>query len=160
MTYHFFNKMKLIMVAVAQLVRAAGCGPAGRGFESLRSPNLKPSWLNWIEHWISAPGVTGSNPVECTMNYFNKIYKFLWFFLICLIMYLSSQRSIKLSDGQQEVVSIFSSSPILSIFTIFLIILLTGISVLRALESRNQWRRIAQEDNVDETLDKMEDEKK
>ena len=75
-------------------------------------------------------------------------------------MYLSSQRSIKLSDGQQEVVSIFSSSPILSIFTIFLIILLTGISVLRALESRNQWRRIAQEDNVDETLDKMEDEKK
>ena len=148
------------MVAVAQLVRAAGCGPAGRGFESLRSPNLKPSWLNWIEHWISAPGVTGSNPVEGTMNYFNKIYKFLWFFLICLIMYLSSQRSIKLSDGQQEVVSIFSSSPILSIFTIFLIILLTGISVLRALESRNQWRRIAQEDNVDETFDKMEDEKK
>ena len=148
------------MVAVAQLVRAAGCGPAGRGFESLRSPNLKPSWLNWIEHWISAPGVTGSNPVEGTMNYFNKIYKFLWFFLICLIMYLSSQRSIKLSDGQQEVVSIFSSSPILSIFTIFLIILLTGISVLRALESRNQWRRIAQEDNVDETLDKMEDKKK
>tara|TARA_Y100000996_G_scaffold273514_1_gene215374 strand:- start:838 stop:1284 length:447 start_codon:yes stop_codon:yes gene_type:complete len=148
------------MVAVAQLVRAAGCGPAGRGFESLRSPNLKPSWLNWIEHWISAPGVTGSNPVEGTMNYFNKIYKFLWFFLICLIMYLSSQRSIKLSDGQQEVVSIFSSSPILSIFTIFLIILLTGISVLRALESRNQWRRIAQEDSVDETLDKMEDEKK
>ena len=38
MAYHFFNKMKLIMVAVAQLVRAAGCGPAGRGFESLRSP--------------------------------------------------------------------------------------------------------------------------
>ena len=23
-----------------------------------------PSWLNWIEHWISAPVVTGSNPVE------------------------------------------------------------------------------------------------
>ena len=148
------------MVAVAQLVRAAGCGPAGRGFESLRSPFLKPSWLNWIEHWISAPGVTGSNPVEGTMNYFNRIYKFLWFFLVCLIMYLSSQRSIKSSDGQQEVVSIFSSSPILSIFTIFLIIFLTSVSVLRALESRNQWRRIAKEDNVDKTFDKIEDEKK
>ncbi len=26
------------MVDVAQLVRAPGCGPGGRGFESLRSP--------------------------------------------------------------------------------------------------------------------------
>ena len=27
---------------------------------------LEPSWLKWIEHWISAPAVTGSNPVEGT----------------------------------------------------------------------------------------------
>jgi hypothetical protein len=27
------------MVSVAQLVRAPGCGPGGRGFESLHSPH-------------------------------------------------------------------------------------------------------------------------
>lgn len=148
------------MVAVAQLVRAAGCGPAGRGFESLRSPFLKPSWLNWIEHWISAPGVTGSNPVEGAMIYFNKIYKLLWIFLVFLIMYLSSQRNIKLNGEYQEVVSVFSSSPILSTITIGLILLLTSISILRALESRDEWRRIAQEDNTDKVFDKIEDKKK
>ena len=148
------------MVAVAQLVRAAGCGPAGRGFESLRSPNLKPSWLNWIEHWISAPGVTGSNPVEGTMVYFNKIYKLLWVFLVFLIMYLSYQRNVKSNGEHQEVVSAFSSSPILSIITIGFILLLTGISILRALESRNEWRRIAQEDNPDKVFNKIEDKKK
>ena len=81
-------------------------------------PSLKPSWLNWIEHWISAPGVTGSIPVEGTMNYFNKIYKLLWVFLIFLIMYLSFQRNIKIDGNHQEVVSAFSSSPTLSIVTI------------------------------------------
>ena len=160
MTYHFFNKMNRIMVAVAQLVRAAGCGPAGRGFESLRSPNLKPSWLNWIEHWISAPGVTGSNPVEGTMNNFNKIYKFLWLILILLIMFLSSQRHLGLNDGKKEVVSVFSSSPYLSVLTILFIIIMTSIGVLRALESRNQWRKIAEEEKADKVLDKIEKEKK
>ena len=147
------------MVAVAQLVRAAGCGPAGRGFEPLRSPFLKPSWLNWIEHWISAPGVTGSNPVEGTMVYFNKIYKLLWVFLIFLIMYLSFQRNIKSNGEHQEVVSAFSSAPILSTFTIILIIVLTGISILRAIESRNEWRKIAEEDNTNKVFDKIEDKK-
>ena len=28
-----------------------------------------PSWLNWIEHWVSAPVVTGSNPVEGTLKF-------------------------------------------------------------------------------------------
>ena len=28
------------MVSVAQLVRALGCGPRGRGFESLHSPHF------------------------------------------------------------------------------------------------------------------------
>lgn len=28
------------MVGVAQLVRAPGCGPGGRGFKSLRSPHF------------------------------------------------------------------------------------------------------------------------
>ena len=56
------------MVGVAQLVRAPGCGPGGRGFDSHHSPQSKePSWLNWIEHWVSTPAVTGSNPVEGTI---------------------------------------------------------------------------------------------
>ena len=115
-------------------------------------PSLKPSWLNWIEHWISAPGVTGSNPVEGTMNYFNKIYKLLWVLLIFLIMYLSFQRNIRIDGQNHEVVSAYSSSPILSTITIIFIILLTGISVLRALESRNEWRRIAKEDDVNNKI--------
>jgi hypothetical protein len=31
---------KKFMVSVAQLVRAPGCGPGGRGFESLHSPHF------------------------------------------------------------------------------------------------------------------------
>jgi len=98
--------------------------------------------------------------VEGAMFYFNKIYKLLWIFLIFLIMYLSYQRNIKSHGGHQEVVSAFSSSPILSIITITLIFLLTGISILRALESRNEWRRIAQEENANKVFNKIEDKKK
>ena len=123
-------------------------------------PSLKPSWLNWIEHWISAPGVTGSNPVEGTMIKFNKIYKLLWFALILLIMFLSSQRNVGTIHGKKEVVSAFSSSPYLSMITIIFIILMTSIAVLRALESRNQWRKIAQEENADKVLKKIEKNKK
>ena len=149
------------MVAVAQLVRAAGCGPAGRGFKSLRSPtSFEPSWLNWIEHWISAPGVTGSNPVEGTMNHFNKIYRILWIILIFLIMYLSFQRNIDSQEGQQKIISAFESSPWLSIITISLLLILTSISVLRAIESRKQWRKIAKEDKVNEVLDEIEKKEK
>jgi len=93
------------------------------------------------------------------MIYFNKIYKLLWIFLIFLIMYLSFQRNVKSTDGHQEVVSAFSSSPILSTFTIILIIVLTGISILRAIESRNEWRKIAEEDNTNEVFDKIKDKK-
>ena len=94
------------------------------------------------------------------MNYFNKIYRFLWLFLAVLIMYISFQRNVKSENGQQEVVSALSSSPILSTITIILIILLTGISVLRALESRNQWRKIADEDNVNKVFDHIEKQEK
>ena len=36
------------MVDVAQLVRAPGCGPGGRGFESHLSPQIQ------IEYWAVA----------------------------------------------------------------------------------------------------------
>ena len=94
------------------------------------------------------------------MKKINKIYKLLWLVLILLIMYLSSQRNIGTTDGKKEVVSAFSSSPYLSIITITFIILMTSIAVLRALESRNQWRKIAEEENVDKVLENIEKEKK
>lgn len=94
------------------------------------------------------------------MNNFNKIYKFLWLILILLIMFLSSQRHLGLNDGKKEVVSVFSSSPYLSVLTILFIIIMTSIGVLRALESRNQWRKIAEEEKADKVLDKIEKEKK
>ena len=83
------------------------------------------------------------------MNRFNKIYKILWLLLIFLIMYLSSQRQTEVFNGKKEVVSVFSSSPYLSIFTIIFILLMTLIGVLRALESRNQWRKIAEQEKLE-----------
>tara|TARA_B100002051_G_scaffold276742_1_gene327403 strand:- start:2979 stop:3413 length:435 start_codon:yes stop_codon:yes gene_type:complete len=143
------------------LVRAAGCGPAGRGFESLRSPTLLPSWLNWIEYWISAPVVTGSNPVGGTMKRFNQIYKLMWMLLVALIMFLySKDRTIEQSDGTIKVESAFSNDPTLSSIIIIFIILLTTISVLRALESRNEWRKIAKEDNINDKISSLEKKKK
>ena len=34
--------LPFLVVGVAQLVRAPGCGPGGRGFESLHSPHFLP----------------------------------------------------------------------------------------------------------------------
>ena len=80
--------------------------------------------------------------------------------LIGLIMYLSYQdRTIELIDGSKKIGSVFSSSPYLSIFVILLLLMLTTITVLRALESRNQWRKIAEEDNVNEKISNIEDKK-
>jgi hypothetical protein len=36
------------MVAVAQLVRASGCGPEGRGFETPQSPQKMIDVLNFF----------------------------------------------------------------------------------------------------------------
>ena len=93
------------------------------------------------------------------MNYFNKIYPLMWFFLIALIMYLSFQRTIESSDGSKHVRSAFEAAPYLSIFIIILLLLLTSIAILRAIESRNQWRKIAQEDNVREKISNIENKK-
>ena len=94
------------------------------------------------------------------MNYFNHIYRLMWFFLIGLIMYLSFQdRTIESSDGTKRLISAFSTAPYLSIFIIVLLLLLTGISILRAIESRNQWRRIAKEENINQKISDIENKK-
>ena len=42
------------MVDVAQLVRASGCGPEGRGFDSHRSPQKKKKQADWLVFSFSA----------------------------------------------------------------------------------------------------------
>ena len=40
------------MVELAQLVRAPGCGPGGRGFESLISPQIEIGKLRFADFFI------------------------------------------------------------------------------------------------------------
>ena len=41
---------------------------AVQGYNFNKILYLEPSWLNWIEHWVSTPAATGSNPVEGTIT--------------------------------------------------------------------------------------------
>ena len=55
------------MVGVAQLARATGCGPVGRGFESLYPPQFLlrvdiGSLAQLVEQGTLNPKVQGSNP--------------------------------------------------------------------------------------------------
>ena len=58
------------MVGIAQLVRAPGCGPGGRGFESHYSPHLHTVMLRKdtlgcrqvVRHGTLTPAFVGSNP--------------------------------------------------------------------------------------------------
>ena len=56
------------MVGIAQLVRASGCGPEGRGFKSHYSPQyvLLAPWCNWLTHHPFKVESTGSIPVGVT----------------------------------------------------------------------------------------------
>jgi len=72
----------------------------------------------------------------------------------------SNDRTVQLDDGTVKLESAFSNSPLFSLFIILLIIILTTISVLRALESRNEWRKIAKEDNTNQKLSSIEKEKR
>ena len=99
--------------------------------------------------------------MEGTLNFFNRLYKLMWLILIILIMFLySNDRTVQLDDGTVKLESAFSNSPLFSLFIILLIIILTTISVLRALESRNEWRKIAKEDNTNQKLSSIEKEKR
>lgn len=95
------------------------------------------------------------------MKYINQTYRFLWMLLVVLIMFLFIQdRTIELENGQKKIVSALKAAPELSITVILLLIILTSVGVLRALESRNDWRKIAIEENVNERLNQIEKDKK
>ena len=65
------------------------------------------------------------------MTFFTKIYRTSWVVLIILIVFLDR-------NNLYWVVG-----------TITLLLLLSGIAVLRFLDSRNEWRKIIQEESLD-----------
>jgi ABC-type bacteriocin/lantibiotic exporter with double-glycine peptidase domain len=68
------------------------------------------------------------------MNIFTKIYRTAWIVLIFLIIFLER-------NNLYWVVG-----------TIILLLLLSGIAVLRFLDSRNEWRKIIQEESLDKDI--------
>ena len=68
------------------------------------------------------------------MTFFTKIYRMAWIVLIVLIIFLDR-------NNQYWVVG-----------TIILLLLLSGIAVLRFLDSRNEWRKIIKEESLDQDI--------
>jgi hypothetical protein len=68
------------------------------------------------------------------MAIFTKIYRTAWMVLIVLIVFLDR-------NNLYWVVG-----------TITLLLLLSGIAVLRFLDSRNEWRKIIQEESLDKDI--------
>ena len=68
------------------------------------------------------------------MAIFTKIYRTAWVVLIILIVFLDRNKL-------DWVVG-----------TITLLLLLSGIAVLRFLDSRNEWRKIIQEESLDKNI--------
>jgi hypothetical protein len=65
---------------------------------------------------------------------FTKIYRFAWFILIFLLIFLDRQNIYWI------------------ITTLILLFIVSGIAVLRALESRNQWQTYTQEESLDKKI--------
>ena len=68
------------------------------------------------------------------MTFFTKIYRTVWVVLIILIVFLDRNKLYWV------------------VGTITLLLLLSGISVLRFLDSRNEWRKIIQEESLDKDI--------
>ena len=68
------------------------------------------------------------------MTIFNKIYKASWLVLILLIIFFDRYNIYWV------------------VITIILLLLLSGIAVLRSLEARNEWRKYIEEQSMDEEL--------
>ncbi len=68
------------------------------------------------------------------MTFFTKIYRTSWVVLIILIVFLDR-------NNLYWVVG-----------TITFLLLLSGIAVLRFLDSRNEWRKIIQEESLDKDI--------
>ena len=68
------------------------------------------------------------------MNTFTKIYRVAWLILLVLLIFLDRQNLYFVAG------------------TIVLLFILSTIAVLRAIESRNQWRKYIKEEKLDEEI--------
>lgn len=68
------------------------------------------------------------------MNPFMKIYRFSWVILLILIFFLDRD------------------NPYWVIATILLLVVLSGIAVLRSLESRQEWRKYNEEESLNDNI--------
>ncbi len=68
------------------------------------------------------------------MKIFTKIYRLSWLLMVILIVFFDRNNTYQ------------------SWFSIALLLVLSFISVLRFLESRNEWRRIINEESLDKDL--------
>lgn len=68
------------------------------------------------------------------MKIFTKIYRLSWLLMVILIVFFDRKNTYQ------------------SWFSIALLLVLSFISVLRFLESRNEWRRIIDEESLDKDL--------
>ncbi len=68
------------------------------------------------------------------MNSFTKIYRFFWLILLILLFFLDR-------DNLYWV-----------IITILLLVVLSGIAVLRSIESRKEWRKYIEEESLDDNI--------
>ena len=68
------------------------------------------------------------------MNHFTKIYRFSWVILLILIFFLDR-------DNLYWVIA-----------TILLLVVLSGIAVLRSLESRKEWRKYNEEESLNDNI--------
>lgn len=68
------------------------------------------------------------------MTPFTKVYRIAWLVLVILLVFFDRTNSFWVWG------------------TLILLVLLTVIAVVRALESRNEWREIIKEEGLDETV--------
>ena len=68
------------------------------------------------------------------MTLFTKFYRLAWLVLIVLLIFLDR------------------TNPYWVGFSIISLLILAGIAVLRALESRKEWREIIEEENLDKDI--------
>ena len=68
------------------------------------------------------------------MNLFTKIYRFSWLILLILLFFLDRD------------------NPYWVITTILLLVVLSGIAILRSLESRREWRKYNETGSFDDTI--------
>ena len=70
------------------------------------------------------------------MIFFTRLYRFSWLLLVFLLIFFNRQNIYWV------------------IFTLFILFFVSSIAILRALESRKQWRSYIKEENLDDSVPK------